>query len=232
MQVGSVIKTPIRKCFGVVRRMFTPSAQLAKSAASGADALASQNRVFVRPANQVDPERVDFKSTKEMLQYAKNKIVPPLETEKPYEYTVVANIKDNKVLAEYTGAEHKCTLENLESLPIDEENTVVIHGHPDSYPISSMDMTTLLKYKLNQVIAIDKNGQFSLVAKRAGVPAASVKSKEFRAYDYACMDNTDMYMTIRSEKMLKELTHDTLTNHADKMGLRYVTNYDYLRGKK
>ena len=87
----------------------------------------------------------------------------------------------------------------------------------------------LLKYNINQIIAVDKNGQYSLVAKRADVPSVNLKSKAYKNFDEACMGNIDVYYDTHSEKMLKEMTHDTLQTHANSLGLRYFTNYDYLK---
>ena len=231
MQIRSVF-TPIKKCMNIVRTAFSrdtkPVAQ--DLVASGAEAMDSQGRAMVEMAkNQIVPERTDFRSTKEMFGYSKGKIIPALEGENPYEYTVVANVKDNKVLAEYKGDDHKCTLDNLESMLSEDQNVVLIHGHPGSYPISPTDVTTLLRYNIGQIIAIDKNGQFSMVAKRADVPSAKVKSKAYKSFDKDCLDDYDMYYSIRSDQLLKHSTHDTLKKNADNLGIRYCTNYEYLK---
>lgn len=233
MQVRNLF-TPIKKCVGAVRNVFRCAPESRVADVSVCDsAMESQGRAMVELAkNRVTPERTDFRSMKEMLGYAKGKVIPPLKAEKPFEYTVVANMDSNKVLAEFVGEENKCTLHGLESLLKEGENIVLIHGHPDSYPISRMDVSTLLDYNINQVIAIDKNGQFSLVAKRVDVPSATTKSKAYKNFNEACMGNMDAYFDMHSEKMLKEMTHDTLQNHADNLGLRYTTNYDYLRKYK
>ena len=194
----------------------------------GAEALAEQNKLFVRPPNQVDPERVDFGSTKEMLEYAKTKAITALKDENPHEYTVVANVKTNKVWVEYTGDHNNCTLKNLESFPLDENEVVLVHGHPDSYPISRADVKTLLEYRLNQVIAVDKDGNFSMVARKPGVTSAKIDSKEMKAFTRECDDNYDTYLDIHSENFLKRMTHSTLVRNADALGLRYITNYPYL----
>ncbi|MCR5265209.1 MAG: hypothetical protein K6E29_01280 [Cyanobacteria bacterium RUI128] len=196
---------------------------------NGAEALAEQNKAFVRPPNQVDPERTDFASTKEMFGYAKERIIPKLEKEEPFEYTVVANIKDNKVLAEYTGEANSCSLANIDSLPLDEENVVLIHGHPDSFPISRADVRTLLKHKINQVIAIDKDGKFSMVARRRDVPVASLKSEEYQVFSSEIDANSDTCYDMPTNKLLKHMTHYTLGHYSDRLGIRYITNYPYLK---
>ena len=228
MKLQSVYN-PIKKCFNVVRNSFRRASECRRDyEQSGAEILSQQNKVFVRPANQVESECVDFKSTKEMFEYAKDKVIKPLKMEKSYEYTVVANVKDNKVLAEYKGDVNSCTMSNLESLPLDDKNVVLIHGHRDSYPISRPDVVTLLNYRINQVIAIDKDGKFSMVAKRNDVPSVGLKSKEYKKFSNECDANTDVYLDMHSEKVLKEMTHSTLKSHADGLGIRYITNYPYL----
>lgn len=213
--VRKPLKEYLRRAFGMER--------------TGAEALAEQNKVMVRPPNQVDPERTDFSSTKEMFGYAKERVVPPLKTEKPFEYTVVANIKDNKVLAEYTGEANSCLLSNLDSLPLDEENVVLIHGHPDSFPISRADVRTLLEHKINQVIAIDKDGKFSMVSRRRDVPVVSLKSKEYEKFSSEIDANSECCCDMTSDIMLKKMTHYTLGQCSGKLGLRYITNYPYLK---
>ena len=114
---------------------------------------------------QTKPLQKDFRCTKDLFSYAKKRCIDALNNEAPYEHVVIADIKKNKVLTEFIGEENKCNIEGIENFNLDKENTVVIHGHSDSTPISVCDMYTLLKNNLGQIIAIDKKGQFSLVAK-------------------------------------------------------------------
>ena len=231
MQVRNIF-IPIRKCAGALRSVFKRAPENRVADVSVCEkAMDSQGRAIVEMAkNQIAPERTEFPSTKSMIEYSKGKIVPPLNEEKPYEYTVVANIKENRVLAEYKGDDHKCSLENLEHMLTDDQNVVLFHGHPNSYPISSTDVRTLLNYNVGQVIAIDKNGQYSMVAKRVDVPSAKLKSAEYNAFDKDCIDNMDTYFDLHcSDAVLKNLTHHTLKKNADSLGIRYLTNYDYLK---
>ena len=221
---------PIKDCFVNVRRVFVPRSQRQSSvAAKGYEILADQNKTLVKAPNQVEPLKKDFNHTKEMFGYAKERCMSSLKGESPYEYTVIMDKKHNKVIAEYTGDADCCSISNLSELPINSEDTVLMHSHPDSYPLSGTDVKTLLSYNVNQVIAVDKNGQFSLIARRADVPCAKMKSKAVKEFTNDCMANCDDYYSFNSKELLKHLTHDTLTKHSDRMGLKYVTNYGYLK---
>ena len=219
LRKGIVVRTPLRtylhKVMGTERK--------------GAEALAEQNKVIVRAANQVEPKRTDFNHTKEMFEYAKETIIAPLKSEEPYEYSVICNLKQNKVIGEYTGNGNCCVMENLESLPLDENEIAILHGHPGSYPISREDVKTLLKYRVNQVIAIDKDGNFSMVARRTDVAPAAIESKEMKRFTCQCDDNFDAFSRTHNSSLYKHMTHNTLKEEADNLGVRYITNYPYLK---
>ena len=230
MKLQSVYN-PIKKCFNVVRNSFRHASECGRNyEQSGAEILAQQNKVLVRPINRVEPERVQFDSTKEMFQYAKKKIMFNLNNDfNPREYTVIMNVKDNKVLAEYIGDSKSCDLSDIESLVLDDKNVVLMHGHPESYPISRADVRMLLKYKINQVIAIDKDGKFSMVARRNDVQSASVDSKEFRLFTEESDANFEEYLDSQNNGLLKMMTHYTLNRKSPSLGVRYLTNYPYLK---
>ena len=228
MKLQSVY-APLKNYFNVVRNSFVCASKHERAyVEGGAEALAQQNKILVRSVNRVEPERVNFNSTKEMFEYAKSKVISPLQGEAPSEYTVVMNVKENKVLAEYRGDASSCSLSDLETLPLDDLNVVLMHGHPDSYPISKMDVKTLLNYTINQVIAVDKDGKFSMVARRNGIKHANLKSNEYKKFSAECDDNMDSYLDSHNKEMQKLMTHTTLSRFADSLGLRYVTNYPYL----
>ena len=231
--VFNPVSTKMKKCLNVMRSAFThiPATSEASSAKTGSEILAEQNKVIVkRAANQIEPLQTKFASTKDMLKYSKERIIDTLK-KSGKEHTIIIDLKKNEVLAEYIGDKNKCSLENLKDLPIDKENTAILHGHPDSYPLSRGDVMTLLEYDVNQIIAIDINGEFSLISKQAGIPAASVKSKPAQNFHNECMANLESYYDVHCDDLLKELTHETLKHHAKPLGLRYVTNYGYLTNK-
>ena len=94
MKLQSVY-TPLKNYFNVVRNSFVCASKCESVyVEGGAEALAQQNKILVRSANRVEPERVNFNSTKEMFEYAKSKVISPLQGEAPSEYTVVMNVKE------------------------------------------------------------------------------------------------------------------------------------------
>ena len=176
---------------------------------------------------QTKPLQKDFRCTKDLFSYAKKRCIDALNNEAPYEHVVIADIKKNKVLTEFIGEENKCNIEGIENFNLDKENTVVIHGHSDSTPISVCDMYTLLKNNLRQIIAVDKKGQFSLVAKSPNMSNnIDAKYKKYAKEHYELTDE----MTQNNVYELYNIATDyVLKKHTPLMGLRYISNYDYLR---
>lgn len=228
MKIFSVYN-PVKKCISAMKKVALSKPSVEAPTVSAQEILAEQNRVLVKPINQIEPEKIQFKSTKEMFAYAKKKCVDALKDKNPYEYSVVMDTKKNKILAEYSGDAHHCEMLNLDSLSLDLKNTAIMHGHPDSYPLSSPDVRLLLGRNINQVIAVDINGQFSMMYKKVGTPVAEPGSKACINFDNKCMDNVESFYEMRNPAMKKGLIDYTLRVCADDLGLRYITNYDYLR---
>ena len=227
----STIFAPIKKCFTRFKTSESSSVgiKIADNCTRGLELLGEQNRVFVRPKNQVDPLQSEFKSTKEMYAYAKGRCIEALKSETPYEHTVLLDTKDNKVLAEYVGNENNCKIDNFDLLVKNPDYTILVHGHPSSYPLSGADVSLLMKYNVNQVMAVNEKGEFSLAAKRLERPTEKVinstkdsylKELSYIGEDFFGHTNTELY---------KVMCHQNLKNKANDMGLRYLTNYSYLK---
>ena len=125
----------------------------------------------------VEPLRNDFTSTKDLFTYARKRCVDAINSDKPYEHTVLVDTKKNKVMAEFIGDANHCNLDGIEKMQLDKDNTILLHGHPVGTPISSADVSTILNTPVTQVIAFDKDGKFSLVAKK--IDKKPNVSKEF-----------------------------------------------------
>lgn len=177
----------------------------------------------------VEPLQTDFKSTKEMFAYAKTRCIKALKSQSPYEHVVLADIKQNRVLAEFKGNSGNCDISEISTMKLDKDNTVLLHGHPHSTPISSIDVSTMLNYPVTQVIAFDKNGKFSLVAKN--IDRKDNVKKEFIKYRLEQCDMTEGLSINKAIDLYNYATDKILKKHAPLMGIRYVSNYDYLMMK-
>lgn len=228
MKIKSVY-TPIKKCFNVLKTKVSPAREPASSkTVSGLETLGEQNRAFVRADNQVEPLITDCKSTKELLNYAKERCIEGLNSSQPYEHTVIIDTKQNKVLAEYKGDARQCRISNFESLVTNPDYTILIHGHPSSYPLSGTDVKVLLDSNVNQVIAVNKNGEFSLAAKRTIKPDKKITESAKHSYQEEVTALLDDFYGHTDTEFYKVLVHGNLKNHANDMGLRYLTNYSYI----
>ena len=227
------IYTPIKKCIGVIKHKVSHSSSESTNEVSkdGLEILGMQNKAFVRAENQVDPIKNDFKSTKELFKYAKQRCIDGLNSEAPYEHAVLMDTRQNKVLAEYKGDADKCSLHNLASLIQHPADTVLMHGHPDSYPLSTTDVNLLIKYNVNQIIAVDKNGEFSLAAKLTDKPYDKMISDTKRAYNDEAVDLLYDFDGHTNSELYRIMTHANLKHYANGMGLRYLTNYSYLKNR-
>ena len=175
--------------------------------------------------NRVCPAQTDFKSTKDLFLYVKNKCISALNSSTPYEYAVLADIKRNKVLAEYIGDAEKCPLDDLSKMHLDPQNSVIFHGHTESNPISPSDINVLLEYPLNQVVAFDKEGKFSIIAKTIETDMLA-DTKKFQAYRIE--NSEESYGVKNTDLPFKSMSiHHVLKKHAPLMGLRYISNFPF-----
>lgn len=179
--------------------------------------------------NKVMPLKTKFNSTKELFQYAKSRCLDGIHSPQPYEHAVVVDTKKNRVIAEYKGDANSCRMNDLPALDLDEKNTVIFHGHPVSYPLSTADLYTLIDSKASCNIAINPEGEFSLVYKRNDFQPKKSK-KEFKRFS---MDTAEDSYTLKNKPEEYKLMLDyNLRTNSHKMGLRYVTNYNSLAANK
>ncbi len=176
---------------------------------------------------QAEPLQRDFRCTKDLFVYAKQRCIQALNQPEPYEHVVIADTKKNKVIVEYVGNSKYCRIDGFEKLNLDKQNTVLIHGHPSSTPISPGDIYTLLNSNLTQVVAINDKGNFSLVAKSTNFDKNVDKAyKRFRNDHF---DLTSEMLFHNAYELYNNATDYMLKKHTPLMGLRYCSNYDYLR---
>lgn len=178
-------------------------------------------------ANQIQPLQDTFTSTKEMFSYARERCVADLVGETPKEHTLILDLKHNKVLAEYIGNSQSCTMKNLSSLAIDSKSTAVFHGHPDFMPISCQDVNFLLNNDINQVVAINIDGEFSIIEKTENNSTKRQIKKAYKKFRNENLAISEDYYEIPILRggYYKQEKHRLLSQNAHDMGLRYVTNY-------
>lgn len=198
--------------------------------------LFSRKATFVMPKeiphaeNKVMPLKTEFNSTKELFQYAKSRCLEGIHSPQPYEHAVIVDTKKNCVIAEYKGDANSCRMKDLSALDLDEKNTVIFHGHPVNYPLSTADLRTLIDSKVSCNIAINPNGEFSLAYKRNGFQPKKSK-KEFERFSMNTAE--DSYALRNQPEEYKLMLDYNLRTNSHKMGLRYVTNYNaFVANKK
>ena len=181
-----------------------------------------RNITEIKPDNRINPLQAEFKSTKDLFAYAQKRCLDALNQPIPYEHTLIVDTKKNKVIAEYVGNSQKCKIEDLNSLDLDKKNTTIIHGHPENYPISIPDIKTLINSGINKVIAFNTKGEFSLVAKQSELTPEYLKHLQSMANETYVerMVHNDFY---------KSYLDYNLRTHIPLMGLRYVSNYTFLK---
>ncbi|MBQ6516234.1 hypothetical protein IJI31_03545 [bacterium] len=181
--------------------------------------------------NQIEPLQDTFTSTKDMYNYAKKRCTADLSGIRPKEHVLVIDLKNKKVLAEYRGTRHDCKLENISSLPINSNDIAVFHGHLDSMPISKPDVAFLLNNDVNQVIAINSKGEYSIIKKTGNnKPEHAIKS----AYEIFTNENNILTQKYYEDNMINKyryrlLRHEVLKENADSMGLKYITTYSVFK---
>ena len=174
---------------------------------------------------RVTPAQSEFRSTKDLFSYARLKCVAAIKSPSPYEYAVVADIRRNKVIAEYMGDAEKCRLDDLAKMNVDADNTVIFHGHVDGSPISPVDVKFLIDSDIYQIVAFDRMGRFSLVSKKDKLSTDSLK-KMYSQYRFENL--TETAETKNTDFPMRSLAMDAvLEKHAPLMGLRYVSSFPY-----
>lgn len=109
------------------------------------------------------PIQREFRSTKELYCYAKNKIIACAKNKKK-EYLIIADTKNNKILYEKLGNRDSVDISNFVFPEKEKQNITVIHGHVtrNGSPLSVSDCLHLCHHKYEKIIAFNKKGRFAL----------------------------------------------------------------------
>lgn len=215
------------------KNLFNSSKEaVTKPKLTGEDILAQEMKMMlVKSAqNYVEPLQKEFKCTKDMFRYAKKQCLEGIA--KNYEHVVIMDAKNNKVIAEFKGKYDSCSIKDMKGIKYESDNIVLMHGHPENFPLSSSDVGLINTYGFNKVIAISPEGEFSLISKQK-----NISSRKYRQavsdYKMASYENCESFKTSNPEEkeILKAITDYTLREYAPRMGYRYVTNYSYLKNK-
>lgn len=104
---------------------------------------------------------INFLNDKVANNYAKNRVLAALNTEKPFERGLI--IDGKRILAEKDG--------NVEEIHIDDiahllPGNSYVHGHPDiskygSAPVSLLDYLTMVSQKCKKMVAYNSKGEYS-----------------------------------------------------------------------
>ena len=176
----------------------------------------------IKPNNRINPLQTEFKSTKDLFSYAKKRCLDALNQDSPYEHALILDTKRNKVLAEYIGDSKACTIDDLDFIDLDKKNISIIHGHPDNYPISIPDIKILINSGINKIIAFNQKGEFSLVAKQKELTTDYLKHLRN-------MNNETDVEGMKHNDFYKSYLDYNLKTHIPLIGLRYVSNYSFLK---
>ena len=223
----NIINSGVKKS----KNLFSSSKEVVtKPELTGEEILAQQKKMMlVKSAqNYVEPLQKEFKCTKDMFRYAKKRCMDGIA--EGYEHAVIMDAKNNKIIAEFKGEYDRCSIKELKGLKYDSDNIILMHGHPENFPLSSPDVEMIRTFGFNKVIAISPEGEFSLVSKQK-----NLKPGEFRQgeSDYKMSANEDCEIfkpkNFEDKENLKKAIDCTLREYTPRMGYRYATNYSYLR---
>ena len=103
----------------------------------------------------------------------KSQIISYLKMDKPREYMVIADRTTGKNICSHLGDAIECGGNiDYSKLPLNPKTSVMLHGHPTYYingvsttPISEPDFRTFLRLPINEVVAYNEIGQYSLMRK-------------------------------------------------------------------
>jgi hypothetical protein len=128
---------------------------------------------------------------------AKKKIMEVLHS-KNVEYGFVIS-PDKEILEETEGDEHKCSFDSRKVV----KDSILLHGHPVEFPLSSGDVSALLVTGAKTQEAITKNGKYSKLTKKH-----SFQSKN---------SYSQLYQDLEKQLCQKAM---------DKLGISYTLNSD------
>ena len=213
------------------KKLITPDKTVQTNHIMSRDEILAQEMkmILVKKAeNYIEPLQKDFKCTKDMYQYAKNRCLDGIN--RGYEHVVIMDAKNNKVIAEFKGEYDHCSIKEIKGLKYNSDNIVMMHGHPENFPLSTSDVSLIDSYGFNKVIAISPNGEFSLISKQKDLKPKKYK-QAFYEYSMTASDDDERFRANQNKEELKSAIDNTLKEYAPKMGLRYATNYGYLINK-
>ena len=125
----------------------------------------------ISPENKIPSLQSNFTSLKGARKYAKGRAVSALHSDKPYEHMVIIDKKSHKIFGEYKGDEHQVSA-GFDQLHFP-KSCSVIHGHPASHKCGNKSLSTPISFDdfeymyrhCDDIIAFNKNGEFSLLMK-------------------------------------------------------------------
>lgn len=215
--------------------------ELMQQIPEGIDILAQENRAILleKVPNFVPSLKTDFKSTKEMFQYAKERCMEGIK--QGYEHTVFMDTKKNKIICELKGDADKCDIGIIKYLNIDPKNITLMHGHPEDYPLSSTDVQVLYDYGIDKVIAINERGEFSLMThkhkpqvehshsrlKDLYIQRRDAKRRKNNFYNFLIVTNDNIHLQNDTLINYKQLLETNLKYYAPQMDMRYMSNYTF-----
>ncbi len=125
------------------------------------------------PSNKVESLQTEFTSFKAAKDYAKSRAVAVLHSADPYEHMVVIDRQNNRIFGEYKGNKTSVSaMFDNAKLPL---HSQVQHGHPAftlkdgteiSTPVSFPDFRYINKFNCDDIVAYNKQGEFSLLRKK------------------------------------------------------------------
>ncbi len=137
--------------------------------------------------NYVKPEQESFTSLKDMLRYAKERIVAALKSISPHEYSVGGDMKTKRIIAEHRGNSKSVRSGYYDNIKCD----ISMHGHPTRVVLDGKKVTTPISlqdaFSLSflpshkQEIAFNELGEYSLLKKKPRfVPLTPEREKYYK----------------------------------------------------
>ncbi len=125
---------------------------------------------------------VNFSSHENAMNYAKNAVIKALKSDHPYERGIVVN--DRQIIADIRGTGNTVNFWNMNI-----ENCSVVHGHPNSTPISIGDYDCLMKGALKENIAYNSLGEYSKLTRNANPKVLSILPQKVKGFVEKCIHN-------------------------------------------
>lgn len=141
----------------------------------------------ISPENKIPSLQSNFTSLKGARKYAKERAVCALHSDEPYEHLVIIDKKSHKIFGEYKGDEFQVSA-GFDQLHFP-KSCSVIHGHPASYKCGDKSLSTPISFDdfghmfrhCDDIIAFNKNGEFSLLMKTPKFKA--IDKKQMALYE-------------------------------------------------